>query len=204
MVDLMNSSKDPNGSEMYRKAYNTYVTTIKNIPDGGGDPKSFTIMNDAVFKWYDAQMGYDNNNWSNTTPTKSDYYSTLPAGNNTCTAFVGEVLADSVGYKNYSWGDRDDEPYYFPPNTTTWLNGGVGGFSSTDNPQSGDVFIYSYGEISGQRFGRLSGGHAGIYFGNGLYISANAAEPEYARQQGVILKYVPQNSTFNKAYYFRN
>jgi len=181
-------------SEMYKKAYNTYVTTIKDLPEGG-DPKSFTIMNDAIFKWYDSQMGYDNSNWLSTTPTKSDYYSDLPSGESTCSAFVGEVLADSIGYKNYKRGERDGELVVFPPNTDDWITSNVNGFNIVGEGQYGDVITFKNNYIGDWRTPIFGYGHTGIYFGNGIYISANTGSPDsFQSGKGVVLKYVPEHN----------
>ncbi|MFA5188562.1 MAG: FG-GAP-like repeat-containing protein [Patescibacteria group bacterium] len=179
------ASSGSSGADVFRTAYNTYVNTIQALPEGG-DPQNFTITNDAMFKWYDNQMGYTD--WSYGAKIKSDYYTSI-SKNWKCNYFVAETLKDSVGYKNNMHTDWLDITRR-PPLATDWVHNNVSGFSSVQTPGMGDVISFDNEDGSY---------HAGIYFGSNLYISATATA-EYQNgnvADGVIIKPIPTGHPIN-------
>jgi len=164
---------------LYQNARETYTSIIDSLPEDG-DPEWFTIMNDAMFKWYDNQMGYTD--WARSSGVESDYYTDSDPGDYKCNFFVGETLKDSVNYKNdmHGWFGKN------PPIASDWVNNKVKGFSSVDSPNSGDVVSF---DLSG------STDHSGIVLGNGMYISVTDSDGRNGRiEEGIRIKYIPYAS----------
>jgi len=157
------------------KSYEYYTSIIDSLPDGG-DPKSFTIINDAIFKWYDNQMGYTD--WSLGARIYSDYYSDSKPDKYKCNYFIGETLKDSIGYKNdmYGWFSKN------PPLARDWTKNNVKGFGSVKEPFYGDIISFDY---------EGSTDHVGFYFGEGLYVSVTQGHNNGAVTDGIIIKAIP-------------